>query len=61
VECQRPASSPSSEPGAAAVLGHRLGTVTGVDAEADLQKAIAIMRAIGPTTTRQFRPPDKAR
>ncbi len=33
--------------GAAAVLGHRLGTVTEVYAEADLQKAIDIMRAIG--------------
>jgi integrase len=33
--------------GAAAVLGHRLGTVTEVYAEADLQKAIRIMREIG--------------
>ena len=33
--------------GAAAVLGHRLGTVTEIYAEADLQKAIDIMRAIG--------------
>jgi integrase len=32
---------------AAAVLGHRLGTVTEVYAEADLQKAIDIMREIG--------------
>ena len=33
--------------GAASVLGHRLGTVTEVYAEADLQKAIGIMREIG--------------
>ena len=33
--------------GAAAVLGHKLGTVTEVYAEADLQKAVDIMRAIG--------------
>ena len=33
--------------GAAAVLGHRLGTVTEVYAESDLKKAIDIMRAIG--------------
>jgi integrase len=33
--------------GAAAVLGHRLGTVTEVYAEADFCKAIAIMREIG--------------
>lgn len=33
--------------GAAAVLGHRLGTVTEVYAEADLRKAIDIMREIG--------------
>jgi len=33
--------------GAASVLGHRLGTVTEVYAEADLRKAIGIMREIG--------------
>jgi integrase len=33
--------------GAAAVLGHRLGTVTEVYAEADFRKAVAIMKAIG--------------
>jgi integrase len=33
--------------GAAAVLGHKLGLVTEVYAEADLTKAIAIMREIG--------------
>jgi integrase len=33
--------------GAAAVLGHRLGTVTEVYAEADLRKAMEIMRKIG--------------
>lgn len=33
--------------GAAAVLGHRLGTVTEVYAEADLRKALDIMREIG--------------
>lgn len=33
--------------GAMAVLGHRLGTITEVYAEADLNRAIAIMRAIG--------------
>ena len=33
--------------GAAAVLGHRLGTVTEIYAEADLKNAIAIMREIG--------------
>jgi integrase len=33
--------------GAAAVLGHRTGTVTEVYAEADLQRAIDIMREIG--------------
>ena len=32
---------------AAAVLGHRLGTVTEIYAEADLRKAIDIMREIG--------------
>jgi integrase len=32
---------------AAAVLGHRLGTVTEVYAEADLQKAVHVMREIG--------------
>jgi hypothetical protein len=32
---------------AAAVLGHRLGTVTEVYAEADLLKAVAVMREIG--------------
>ena len=32
---------------AAAVLGHRLGTVTEVYAEADLRKAIDVMREIG--------------
>lgn len=33
--------------GAAAVLGHRLGTVTEIYADADLQKAINIMQEIG--------------
>jgi integrase len=33
--------------GAAAVMGHRLGTVTEVYAEADFAKAIEIMRVIG--------------
>lgn len=33
--------------GAAAVLGHRLGTVTEIYAEADLKKAITIMQEIG--------------
>jgi hypothetical protein len=32
---------------AAAVLGHRLGTVTEVYAEADFRKAIDVMRQIG--------------